>query len=159
MVYKELVFWSIQRIPLGATNRHDEEPGGWSMTLYAHDRVYPETPGLNDMLNPRCALCSSSFYLDPAVFQPSGYMEPHSSQHQHQSINGFGKDLATNMWGKWTHHICSSHWLISSPQSTTVQCALAKNIAPATSTDAGTAVDSPGKIHRSDLHVWLSPGE
>ena len=39
--------------------------------------------------------------------------------HQHQSINGFGKDLATNMWGKWTHHICSSHWLISSPQSTT----------------------------------------
>ena len=47
--------------------------------------------------------------------------------HQHQSINGFGKDLATNMWGKWAHHICSSHWLIRSPQSTIVQCPCKKH--------------------------------
>ena len=54
------------------------------MTLYAHDRVYPETPGQNDMSNARCTLCSSSFYLDPAVFQSSGYVEPHDS---HININ------------------------------------------------------------------------
>ena len=31
-----------------------------------------------------CVLCSSSFYLDPAVFQSSGYVEPHDS---HININ------------------------------------------------------------------------